>query len=178
MRHCCEHETWCSTTQTHSDRGEKGEVWLKMFDRLTPFLVDLWNVSRDVYFYRSAGLSLVRPYIRCLHSTRLTRSFRYLSTTAIFLNVSWSLHNVIAWMKNKPFLSRKGSLFYIITVALVQPYWVLEIVANVPSPLSSDPFNSSLTSNSGSTSATPPTSSPTPARTKHSSATHGGSSQP
>ena len=55
----------------------------------------------------------------------------YLSVTAIFLNTSWSLHNVIAWMKNKPFLSKKASLFYIITVALVQPYWVLEIVANV-----------------------------------------------
>lgn len=55
----------------------------------------------------------------------------YLSTTAIFLNTSWSLHNVIAWIKNKPFLSRKASLFYIWTVALAQPYWVVEIVANV-----------------------------------------------
>ncbi|CAK1366253.1 hypothetical protein CB0940_09326 [Cercospora beticola] len=54
----------------------------------------------------------------------------YLSTTAILLNVSWSLHNVIAWMKNKPFLSRRGSMFYIGTVILVQPYWVLEITAN------------------------------------------------
>ena len=57
----------------------------------------------------------------------------YLSATAIFLNASWSLHNVIAWMKNKPFLGRKASLFYISTVILVQPYWVIEIVANVSS---------------------------------------------
>ena len=54
----------------------------------------------------------------------------YLSVTAIGLNVSWSLHNVIAWMKNRPFLSPKVSRFYIITVMLVQPYWVLEIYAN------------------------------------------------
>lgn len=54
----------------------------------------------------------------------------YLSVTAIGLNVSWSLHNVIAWMKNRPFLSDKVSRFYIITVILVQPYWVLEIYAN------------------------------------------------
>ncbi|KAK4501278.1 hypothetical protein PRZ48_007085 [Zasmidium cellare] len=54
----------------------------------------------------------------------------YLSTTAILLNISWSLHNVIAWMKNKPFLGKKASLFYIGTVILVQPYWVLEITAN------------------------------------------------
>lgn len=54
----------------------------------------------------------------------------YLSTTAIFLNISWSLHNVIAWMKVKPFLSRRWSLVYIGTVILVQPYWVVEIAAN------------------------------------------------
>ncbi|KAI5365426.1 hypothetical protein Slin14017_G053160 [Septoria linicola] len=54
----------------------------------------------------------------------------YLSITAIPLNASWSLHNVIAWMKNKPFLSKRASMFYIGTVILVQPYWVLEVVAN------------------------------------------------
>lgn len=52
------------------------------------------------------------------------------SATAILLNVSWSLHNVIAWIKNKPFLGKKASMFYIGTVILAQPYWVLEIVAN------------------------------------------------
>jgi hypothetical protein len=54
----------------------------------------------------------------------------YLSCSAIGLNISWSLHNVIAWMKNKPFLSRKVSYAYIITVLLAQPYWVVEIYAN------------------------------------------------
>lgn len=54
----------------------------------------------------------------------------YQSVTAIGLNVSWSLHNVIAWLKNRPFMSRKVSLFYIGTVILAQPYWVLEIYAN------------------------------------------------
>ena len=55
----------------------------------------------------------------------------YLSATSILLNASWSLHNVIAWIKNKPFLPRWGSIFYISTVILVQPYWVLEITANL-----------------------------------------------
>lgn len=54
----------------------------------------------------------------------------YIGVGAIFLNTSWSLHNVIAWIKVKPFLSRRVSLIYIITVALAQPYWVLEITAN------------------------------------------------
>ncbi|KAK7538394.1 uncharacterized protein J3D65DRAFT_551628, partial [Phyllosticta citribraziliensis] len=54
----------------------------------------------------------------------------YLSCTAVALNTSWSLHNVIAWIKNKPFLSRRVSQFYITTVALAQVYWILEIYAN------------------------------------------------
>lgn len=37
---------------------------------------------------------------------------------------------MIAWMKTKPFMGKKASLFYIVTVALVQPYWILEIYAN------------------------------------------------
>lgn len=44
--------------------------------------------------------------------------------------MSWSMHNFIAWMKNKPFLHEKASLVYIGTVVLAQPYWVLEIYAN------------------------------------------------
>ncbi|KAK4870825.1 hypothetical protein LT330_000062 [Penicillium expansum] len=54
----------------------------------------------------------------------------YLSVTAIGLNISWALHNVIAWMKNRPFLSRKVSIIYITTVILCWPYWALEIYAN------------------------------------------------
>jgi hypothetical protein len=54
----------------------------------------------------------------------------YLAAIAIGVYMSWSLHNVIAWMKSRPFLSRRVSLFYIGTVILVQPYWVLEVYAN------------------------------------------------
>ncbi|KAF2728190.1 hypothetical protein EJ04DRAFT_504470 [Polyplosphaeria fusca] len=54
----------------------------------------------------------------------------WLSVSAIFLNASWSLHNVVAWMKIKPFLSRPVSLIFIGTVILAQPFWVLEIYAN------------------------------------------------
>ncbi|KAJ9501382.1 hypothetical protein H2202_003176 [Exophiala xenobiotica] len=54
----------------------------------------------------------------------------WLSVAAIFLNISWSLHNVIAWMKIRPFLNKTGSRLFIGTVILVQPYWVVEIYAN------------------------------------------------
>ncbi|OCL14420.1 hypothetical protein AOQ84DRAFT_281057 [Glonium stellatum] len=54
----------------------------------------------------------------------------WLSVSAIFLNISWSLHNVIAWMKIKPFLPKVPSIIFIVTVILAQPYWVVEIYAN------------------------------------------------
>lgn len=54
----------------------------------------------------------------------------YLCVTVIGLIVSWNLHNVVAWMEIKPFLSRKVSMFYISTIILVLPYWVVEIYAN------------------------------------------------
>ncbi|KNG45675.1 hypothetical protein TW65_07569 [Stemphylium lycopersici] len=54
----------------------------------------------------------------------------WLSVAAIFLNASWLLHNVIAWMKIKPFLSKPVSYVFIGTVILALPYWILEIYAN------------------------------------------------
>ena len=53
-----------------------------------------------------------------------------MASTASGLMISWSLHNVIAWMKNRPFMSRRLSLFYIGTIVLAQPYWAAEIYAN------------------------------------------------
>lgn len=54
----------------------------------------------------------------------------WLSAAAIPLNVSWWLHNVIAWMKLRPFLSKRVSRIFIGTVILVIPYWITEIYAN------------------------------------------------
>ncbi|KAH9886192.1 hypothetical protein F4778DRAFT_798641 [Xylariomycetidae sp. FL2044] len=54
----------------------------------------------------------------------------WLSVSAIFLNISWVLHNVIAFMKIKPFLPETVKLIYIVTVALSCPYWIVEIYAN------------------------------------------------
>ncbi|KAL5399839.1 hypothetical protein PMIN06_000211 [Paraphaeosphaeria minitans] len=54
----------------------------------------------------------------------------WLSVAAIPLNMSWFLHNIIAWMKIKPFLSRFWSLVFLYTCLLSFPYWVIEIYAN------------------------------------------------
>lgn len=54
----------------------------------------------------------------------------WLSVAAIPLNASWCLHNVISWMKLKPFLSKTVSRLFIGTILLSFPYWVVEIYAN------------------------------------------------
>lgn len=43
--------------------------------------------------------------------------------------MSTQLHSVIAWMKVRPFMSKRASRIFIGSVLLVQPYWVLEIFA-------------------------------------------------
>jgi hypothetical protein len=54
----------------------------------------------------------------------------WLSVAAIPLNTSWWLHNVISWMKLRPFLNKTGSRLFIGTIILVIPYWIVEIYAN------------------------------------------------
>lgn len=54
----------------------------------------------------------------------------YLSATAALMYSSWQVHNVVAWIKIKPFLSPMASMFYIGTVILATPLILLQIVNN------------------------------------------------
>ncbi|KAI8719779.1 Non-specific serine/threonine protein kinase [Fusarium sp. LHS14.1] len=53
-----------------------------------------------------------------------------LSSTAALLYISYFVHNVIAWLKIRPFLPKWGSRVFIISLLAVQPFWVLETWAN------------------------------------------------
>ncbi|CAJ0549717.1 Ff.00g033300.m01.CDS01 [Fusarium sp. VM40] len=53
-----------------------------------------------------------------------------LSSTAALLYISYFVHNLIAWLKIRPFLPKWGARAFIITLLMVQPYWVLETWAN------------------------------------------------
>ena len=44
----------------------------------------------------------------------------------MLLFISYQLHNVVSWVKIKPFLPRWGYLTFIITLIAVQPFWVVE----------------------------------------------------
>jgi hypothetical protein len=54
----------------------------------------------------------------------------YLSTTATLLFISYFLHNVVSWLKIRPFLPRWGSRFFIISLLCVQLFWVAEAWSN------------------------------------------------
>jgi hypothetical protein len=54
----------------------------------------------------------------------------YLSATAALLFISYFLHNIVSWLKIRPFLPRWGSRFFIISLLCVQPFWVAEAWSN------------------------------------------------
>lgn len=49
---------------------------------------------------------------------------------AVGLKMSWSLHNLISWMKVRGFFTPWGTRLYLVSLLAAQPYWVLEIIAN------------------------------------------------
>ncbi|KAJ4308420.1 hypothetical protein N0V94_009357 [Neodidymelliopsis sp. IMI 364377] len=54
----------------------------------------------------------------------------YLSATATLLFISYFLHNVVAWLKIRPFLPKWGSRLFIISLLCVQPFWIAEAWSN------------------------------------------------
>ncbi|KAK5044411.1 hypothetical protein LTR84_011283 [Exophiala bonariae] len=93
--------------------------------------ITLANMRRGVLLHKLILLELVLGYWQGFFILFNPPVYAWwLSVAAIFLNASWSLHNVIAWMKLRPFLSKTASRLFIGSVILVQPYWVVEIYAN------------------------------------------------
>lgn len=60
----------------------------------------------------------------------MTLWFRYLSSTATLLFISYQLHNVVSWLKIRPFLPKWGSRFFILSLLAVQPFWIAEAWSN------------------------------------------------
>ncbi|EHY54022.1 hypothetical protein HRR83_004667 [Exophiala dermatitidis] len=93
--------------------------------------ITLANMRRGVLLHKLILLELVLGYWQGFFILFTPPVYAWwLSVAAVPLNISWSLHNVIAWMKLRPFLSKTGSRLFIGSVILVQPYWVVEIYAN------------------------------------------------
>ncbi|KAI1855498.1 hypothetical protein JX266_000363 [Neoarthrinium moseri] len=54
----------------------------------------------------------------------------YLSSSATLLFFSYQIHNVVSWLKIRPFLPLWGSRVFIFTLVAVQPFWVAEAWSN------------------------------------------------
>lgn len=54
----------------------------------------------------------------------------YTSSTAVLLYLSYNLHNLVNWIKIKPFLARWGALLYLSTIIFVFPYWISQMYLN------------------------------------------------
>jgi hypothetical protein len=94
-------------------------------------MITLANIRKGVLLHKLILLELVfslghGTFIFCADPTYGW----YLSSTATLLYISYFIHNIVSWMKIKPFLSRLASTFFISTVILVTPYWVAEIYLN------------------------------------------------
>ncbi|OAL40412.1 hypothetical protein AYO20_00148 [Fonsecaea nubica] len=93
--------------------------------------ITLANMRKGVLLHKLILLELVLGYWQGFFILFNPPVYAWwLSVAAIPLNISWWLHNVIAWMKLKPFLNKTVSRLFIGTVILVIPYWIVEIYAN------------------------------------------------
>ncbi|KAI0133965.1 hypothetical protein BJ170DRAFT_716234 [Xylariales sp. AK1849] len=90
--------------------------------------ITIANMRKGVLLHKLILLELVLAYWQSFNIfwTRPIYGW-WLSTAAVFLHMSTSLHNVIAWMKLRPFMSGRSSRIFIGTIILVQPYWVFEM---------------------------------------------------
>lgn len=79
-------------------------------------------------------LILIELILAMFHGTFCFMAFDgygyYVSSTAVCLYSSWYLHNIISWMKIRPFLKRQYSYVYITTFLCTTPYWILETYGN------------------------------------------------
>ncbi len=84
-------------------------------------------------------------HVRLRHSPADRAVFRYTSTAAIFIYIGYTLHNWIAWIKIKPFLSpRQNKIFVISLIVVAHPFLVWNawnvFVRFVPLPNYQDNF--------------------------------------
>lgn len=95
------------------------------------FFVAVANMRRGVLLHKLIALELI---LASIHGTFIfvngPAAGWYTSGTAVCCYISYNLHNIINWIKVKPFLNRWASMLYIGTVALVCPYWIAEMYFN------------------------------------------------
>ncbi|KAL9115014.1 MAG: hypothetical protein Q9227_001258 [Pyrenula ochraceoflavens] len=90
-------------------------------------LIVVCNYRRRVMLHK---LILFEMLLALLHGTFIfledpTYGW-YLSATALLLFISYQIHNVVSFLKIRPFLPRWGRWVFLITLLCVQPFWIVE----------------------------------------------------
>ena len=114
-----------------------GAQFVRLGRQLTEFssIAISGPLARHIHLLRGACLWLVSlPPSVIIASERSgahhCRRDRYLSSTVVPLYISYFMHNLIAWMKLRPFLSRRSSIIYLGSLCIVQPYWAVALWTN------------------------------------------------
>ncbi|KAF7562115.1 hypothetical protein G7046_g2020 [Stylonectria norvegica] len=94
-------------------------------------LLVLCNYRKGILLHKLIVLELLLAMGHCIFIFFDDPTYGWvLSATATPLYISYTTHNIISWIKIKPFLPRWGAHTFIITLIIVQPYWILECWAN------------------------------------------------
>ncbi|KAJ9611982.1 hypothetical protein H2200_003577 [Cladophialophora chaetospira] len=95
--------------------------------------ITIANMRRGVLLHK---MILVEQLAALSHGTFCFFSFRgygwYLSSTAMFLYFSWIIHNIVAWMKIKPFFTDSNSMFKVQTGRWVRRVYLGTLALTVP----------------------------------------------
>ena len=91
------------------------------------------NMRKGVLLHK---LILLEQCLAITHGTFCFMSFKgygwYLSSTASLLYCSYFLHNVVAWLKIKPFFSEPHSMFKLRTGKIVSKVYVWTLACTIP----------------------------------------------
>ncbi|CAF9913211.1 MAG: hypothetical protein GOMPHAMPRED_007827 [Gomphillus americanus] len=90
-------------------------------------LIVLCNYKRRILLHK---LILIEMVLALFHGTFIfldDPSYGwYLSATATLLFISYQVHNYVSYLKIQAFMPRWGRWTYLISLAIVQPYWIVE----------------------------------------------------
>lgn len=119
----------CANTITGVS-GTTAEAWGQGFmvgGLMVLMLLTIANFRRHVLLHK---LILAELILATFRGTYIffsgSAAGYYSSTTSVLLYISYNLHNVINWIKIKPFLGTYGKWVYLGTLMAVWPYWVAE----------------------------------------------------
>ncbi|KAF1936140.1 hypothetical protein EJ02DRAFT_414489 [Clathrospora elynae] len=125
---------WPPTRERMTTEGQILEAWAQGYNvgsLIILILIVFCNYRSGIWLHK---LILLELALAIWHGTFIFIQDPwygwFLSTTASLLFISYLLHNIVSWLKIRPFLPLWGSRFFIISLICVQPFWIAEAWSN------------------------------------------------